>query len=149
MGLERGHVTAFLRNRLPVDRRLSQHTCDRYAYALQLLFEFASAQLRVAPCELQLEQINAQLVLSFLDHLREKRGNTPTTCNARLAAIKSFMRFIQHRVPSSLDDVRRVVAIPAQRTDEPLIPHLSSDEQQALLDAPDPTTRTGLRDRAL
>jgi len=143
------HVTAFLRKHLPIERRRSQNTCDTYAYALQLLFEFASGRLRVEPSALQLEHINAQLILAFLDHCREHRGNGPSTCNGRLAAIKSFMRFLQHRVPSSLDDIRRVLAVPIQKTDQPLTAYLTEDEQQALLDAMDPTTRTGLRDRAL
>ena len=43
------HITAFLRERLPLQRGASEHTCDSYAYAFQLLFQFASARLRVTP----------------------------------------------------------------------------------------------------
>ena len=96
------HITTFLRERLPVQRGASEHTCDNYAYAFQLLFEFASQQYQVAPSALQLEQIDAPLVLAFLDHLEVKRGNSPSTRNNRLAAIKSFMRFCEYRVPSLL-----------------------------------------------
>ncbi len=97
------HITTFLRERLPVQRGASVHTCDSYAYAFQLLFEFASQQYRVPPSGLQLEQIDAPLVLAFLDHLEAKRGNSPSTRNVRLAAIKSFMRFCEYRVPSLLE----------------------------------------------
>ncbi|MGI5865574.1 MAG: tyrosine-type recombinase/integrase [Myxococcales bacterium] len=142
-------ITAYLRERLPRERRASQHTCDTYAYAFQLLFEFASARLGVAPSALHLEQLDAELVMAFLEHLQRDRGNSPRTRNARLAAIKSFFRFVEHRAPAALDQVRRILAIPSQRTDTKLIGHLSVEEQQALLDAPDPETRMGVRDRAL
>lgn len=143
------HVAAFLRERLPQQLAASQHTCDTYAYALKLFFEYASAQLKVAPSALVFEQLDADLLLGFLDHLERERGNGPSTRNARLAAIKSFLRFVEYREPALLDQIRRVMAIPAKRTDQKLVGYLASDEVQALLDAPDPTTRVGIRDRAM
>jgi len=143
------HITAFLREHLPIARRASAHTCEAYSYAFLLLFHFASSQRRIRPSDLQLEHLDARLVMSFLEHLQEQRGNTARTRNARLAAIKSFMRFVEHRVPSALEQIRRVLAIPTQRTDGRIVRHLSLPEQQALLDAPEPTTRLGIRDRAL
>jgi site-specific recombinase XerD len=143
------HITAFLQKRLAVERRASPHTCDTYAYAFQLLFAFMSHKLGVAPADLALEQLDAPLVLEFLDSLQKQRRNSPRTRNARLAAIRSFMRFIEHRVPSALDQVRRIRAIPAQRTDTRIVRHLSVEENHALLDAPEPTTRLGIRDRAM
>lgn len=143
------HITAFLRERLPIERRASAHTCDTYAYAFQLLFEFASARLQVRPSAMHLEQLDALLVTAFLEHLQEQRGNSARTRNARLAAIKSFMRYVEHRVPSALEQIRRVVAIPMQRTDGRIVHALSVPEQEALLDAPDPATRDGIRDRAI
>lgn len=143
------HIAVYLRERLAVERRASPHTCDTYAYAFQLLFEFASAKLGVAPSEIHLEQMDAPLVVEFLAHLQTKRSNGPRTRNARLVAIKSFMRFIEHRVPSALDHVRRVLAIPMQRTDTPVVAYLTEREYRKLLDAPDPATRLGIRDRAM
>lgn len=143
------HITAFLQRRLAVERRASRHTCDSYAYAFQLLFEFAGRKLRLSPSDLSLEHLDAPMVLEFLRHLQVDRRNSPRSRNARLAAIKSFMRFVEHRVPALLDQVRRVRDIPAQRVDTRLVPHLSPEEQRALLDAADPSTRLGIRDRAM
>lgn len=143
------HITEFFQKRLAVDRGASTHTCDTYAYAFQLLLEFMSRKVGVPPADLQLEQLDAPLVLEFLKHIQKERGNSPRTRNARLAAIRSFMRFVEYRVPSVLDQVRRVRAIPVQKSDMPLVRHLNVDEQRALLDAPDPTVRRGIRDRAM
>jgi len=41
------------------------------------------------------------------------------------------------------------MAIPVKRTDQKLVGYLAGDEVQALLNAPDPTTRLGIRDRAM
>lgn len=143
------HIAAFFQKRLTVDLQASPHTCDTSAYAFQLLFEFMSRKLGVAPADIALEALDAPLVLEFLEHLQKDRHNSPRTRNARLASIRSFMRFVEHRVPSALDQVRRVRAIPAQRTDTHIVRHLAVEEQRLLLDAPDPTTRLGIRDRAM
>jgi site-specific recombinase XerD len=143
------HVTAFLRVRLPIERGASPNTCDTYAYALKLLFGFLSNRLKVAPSDLELEQIDAAAVLAFLEYLERHRGCCATTRNARLAAIKSFMRFVEHRVPSALDQVRRILAIPSKKADSRLVAYLRLEEVQALLDAPDPATRSGIRDQAM
>ena len=121
------HITAFLQKRLAVEQACSPHTCDTYAYTFQLLFKFMSHKLGVPPADLQLEQIDAPLVLEFLEHLQKQRHNSARTRNARLAVIRSFMRFIEYRVPSALDQVRRVRAIPAQKTDQRLVRHLTVD----------------------
>jgi integrase/recombinase XerD len=143
------HITAFLRERLPLQRAASEHTCDSYAYAFQLLFQFAAARLRLTPSALCLEQLDASLLMDFLQSLETERGNCARTRNARLVAVKSFMRFMEHRVPAILEQSRRILAIPAKRTDTRLISYLSFDEMQALLNAPDLERRDGIRDRAM
>src|SRR4030095_7949703 len=91
------HMSAFLRDRLPLQRGASQHTCDSYAYSFQLLFQFAAARLKVTPSSLALEQLDAGMVSAFLEHLEDARHNAPETRNVRLAAIKSFFHFLEHR----------------------------------------------------
>jgi integrase/recombinase XerD len=143
------HVTAFFQERLTLERRVSIHTCDSYAYAFRLLLTYASKRLKIAPSRLQFEQIDAPLVVSFLNDLETTRSNGPSSRNVRLAAIRSFMHFMEHRLPSALEQIRRILAIPMKKTDTRLVRHLSTDEVQALLDAPKPTDWTGIRDRAM
>jgi site-specific recombinase XerD len=143
------HLTAFLRERLPLQRGASVHTCDSYAYAFQLLLQFASDRFRVAPSALCIEQLDAPLVLDFLQYIETERHNSPRTRNARLVAIKSFMRFMEYRVPALLEHSRQILAIPAKRTDSRLMSYLSREEMQAVLNAPDLERRDGIRDRAM
>jgi site-specific recombinase XerD len=143
------HVSVFLRERLPLERRASERTCDTYALALRLFFEFAAQRLKVRPSAVALEQLDAPLVLAFLAHLETERHNSPATRNVRLAAIRTFMCFIEYREPSALAQIQRIRAIPMKRTDTRLIDYLNREEMQALLDAPTPDTRDGIRDRAM
>jgi integrase/recombinase XerD len=143
------HIEAFLREHLARHRGASQHTCDSYAYSFQSLFAFASQKLKVAPSALSLEQLDAALISTFLEHLETNRGNSAETRNIRLAAIRSFFRFLQHREPAAVEQVRRILAIPFKKTDTRLVGYLVQEEMQALLDSPDPSTREGVRDRAM
>jgi len=52
-------------------------------------------------------------------------------------------------MPSSLEQVCRIKAIPVKKTDDKVIDYLTSAEMQALLDSPDPKSRAGIRDRAM
>jgi integrase/recombinase XerD len=142
-------IEAFLRDYLARQRGASQHTCDSYAYSFQLLFEFAAKSLKVTPSQLTLEQLDATLISAFLEYLEQVRQNSPDTRNVRLAAIRSFFRFLEYRHPAALEQIRRVLAIPFKKTDTRLVPYLTHKEVQALLDAPDPATRKGIRDRAM
>ena len=95
------------------------------------------------------EHIDAPLVLDFLNDLETTRGNGTSSRNIRLAAIKSFMHFLEYRVPSVIEQIRRVLAIPTKKAESKLVRHLTAEEMQALLDAPEPTGWKGIRDRAM
>jgi len=142
-------ITAFFRERLIEQRGASEHTYDSYACTFRLLFNYASQELKVSPSNLDLDQIDALLVEKFLQHLEDQRDNAPSTRNVRLAAIKSFFHFLEYRQPAALDQIRRILAIPFKKTVSRLVHYLQMEEVQAILDAPDPTTRLGIRDRAL
>ena len=68
------HITAYLKERLPLERGASDNTCASYAYAFKLLFEYASDRLKVPPSALCLEQLDAPLVGGFLHYLETERA---------------------------------------------------------------------------
>jgi len=143
------HITAFLQQRLIDELNASANTCESYAYAFKLLLEYTAQRLKTQPAKLSFEQIDAPLLVDFLGHLESSRGNGANSRNVRLAAIKSFMRFMQYRLPSALQQIQRVLAIPLKKSETRLVKHLTVQEMQAILDAPDPSHRDGIRDRAM
>jgi integrase/recombinase XerD len=114
-------IEVFLHETLAGQRGVSRHTRDSYALSFQLLFMFAAERLKVWPSALTLEQLDAGLISAFLEYLEDTRKNAPVTRNVRLAAIKSFFRFLEYRQPVALDHVRRVLAIPFKKTDQRLV----------------------------
>jgi integrase/recombinase XerD len=142
-------ITSFLREHMPIEQGYSSHTCETYAHAFRLLFIFASKRLGIRPSQICLEQIDAALILDFLAHIEQQRGNCAATRNGRLAAVKAFIRYVEFRVPSALAQARQVHAIPGKRHDQALVRHLTMDQVKAILNAPNVTTRLGIRDRAM
>lgn len=142
-------VSNFLLEHMPRDRGYSPHTCESYAHSFRLLFEFAARRLATRPSRLMLEQIDAAMVVTFLAHIEQDRGNSPVTRNARLAAIKAFMHYVELQQPSALLQVAQIRAIPSKRHDQKLIRHLTLEEVRGCLNAPDLKTRLGIRDRAM
>ena len=142
-------VTGFLRDYMPGQRGYSPHSCETYAIGFKLLLEFAAKRTGTRPSRLSIEQLDAPLIIDFLVHIERERGNGAATRNLRLAAIKAFMRYVEHKVPSALEQIGQIDAIPVKRHDQKLIRHLTLDEVRAILNAPDLATRSGVRDRAM
>jgi len=143
------HLAAFLRDHLPRERNVSPHTVTTYANCFTLLVRFAADRLKRRPTDLTVEDFDPKLIMAFLDHVEGARGNSARTRNVRLAAIRAFFRYIEYRVPACLDLALRVRSIPTKRTDSTLIDYLTRDEITAVLDAPNPRSRLGTRDRAM
>jgi site-specific recombinase XerD len=139
----------FFTQRLMQQRKASAHTIASYRDTFRLLLQFAHKRLRKAPSALALEDIDAPLVVAFLDELERVRGITARTRNLRLTAVHSFFRFVAFEVPSHSAHIQRVLAIPAKRFTRALVPFLSRQEVDALLAAPDQHTWSGRRDHAL
>ncbi len=143
------YIRDFLEDRVEREQALSVHTRASYADTLRLLLVFVSDRVGRSPSELLLEDVNAERVLQFLEHLEGKRKNGSLTRNARLSGIRAFMRFIEFRVPAAIELVRRVRAIPFKSGRSRLVCFLTSAEWQAVVNAAPPTTAIGTRNRAL
>ena len=139
----------FFRRRLVAECGASAHTIASYRDTFELLLRYAEKHAGRTPSALNLQDLDAPVVLSFLDHLETERSCCPRTRNLRLTAIRSFMRYASVRDPACLPVAQRVLAISGKRFDRPVLGCLSHEEVQALLDAPDRTTWSGQRDAAL
>lgn len=142
-------LEAFFAERLIGQRQASPHTVAAYRDALCLLLRFAQGRTRKAPQQLTLEDVDAPLIGAFLNHLEADRGVSVRTRNARLSAIRSLFHFAAYRHPEHAGLIQRVLAIPPKRTDRTLVSYLTEEEMEALLAAPDRSTRLGRRDHTL
>lgn len=84
-----------------------------------LFLDFAQAQLRKQPTAIRLDEITPALILAFLDHLEHELGNTVRSRNARLAALRAFLKFAGRRDVSALHAVEQALGVPMKRFGQP------------------------------
>ncbi|MEQ8730500.1 MAG: tyrosine-type recombinase/integrase [Marinovum algicola] len=130
-------------------RAVSPRTIAAYRDTFRLLLSFAETRIGKAPTALELVDLDARMILGFLDHLEADRKNGARSRNARLAALRSFLKYAAHHDLTALPVIEQALAIPMKRFDRPMLGFLSRPEMQAIHEAPDPRTWTGQRDRVL
>ena len=142
-------LESFFTQRLTRQHQASPATLSAYKDALRLLLLFASSRVRKPVDRLEIQDIDYELVLAFLDFLERERGNTARTRNARLAVIHSFFRHVAFSDPAAVALAQRVLGIPPKRTVKRIVGFLHPPEVGVLLAAPDRRTARGRRDHAL
>lgn len=135
--------------RLVRQRQASPATLASYRDSLRLLISFVADRTGKPPSALGFDDLDAEVISTFLTHLEHDRGNTARTRNNRLAAIRALFRYAALRHPEHAELIARVLDIPQKRHDKAIVAFLTHDEAQALLAAPDPAHWEGRRDRAL
>lgn len=142
-------IQRFFTDRLSVQMEASRHTVAGYRDTFRLLLRFASVRHGKPPVRLAVEDIDVDLVADFLLHGETARGNTARSRNTRLAAIRSFFRYVAMTDPTWLLHCQRILAMPSKRYVRRAVTFLDAEEIAALLAAPDLTTWAGRRDHAL
>lgn len=142
-------IESFFTQRLTRQRQASSATLSTYKDALRLLLRFVSSAIDKPIDRLDIQDIDRDRVLAFLDFLERERGNCPRTRNARLAVIHSFFRHVAFSDPAALALSQRILGIGPKRTIKYVVGFLQPTEVDALLAAPDRGTPRGRRDHAL
>lgn len=142
-------LKGFFSDYLPKVRGLSPHTILSYRDSLKLFLLFVAQQKCISVSELGMEDMGVEEIITFLDHLEEKRHNQTGTRNSRLAAVHSFFRYVAGIYPEVLDQCQRILNIPFKRRTSRTVEYLEYEEITAVLRSVDRTTRDGRRDHAL
>lgn len=142
-------LQSFFTERLLTQRQVSAHTIASYRDTFRLLLRFAQLERHKRPSELDLSDLDAGLIGSFLTSLEQQRRCSARTRNARLTAIRSFFSYASYQEPGLSAHIQRVLAIPYKRQVRPMVAFLSHEEIEAVLAAPDGSTWLGRRDHAL
>lgn len=142
-------LQGFFSDRLIRQRQASPHTIAAYRDTLILLLGYLTQRTGRQPDKLSITDLDATTIAAFLTHLETERGNSTSTRNARLAAIHSLLRYAALRDPDHAALIQRVLAIPPKRCDRAILDYLTRGECDALIAAPDQSTRLGRRDHTL
>ena len=142
-------LEGFFTRRLMQQRQASAHTIASYRDAFRLFLRFAQKRLKITPSALALEQLDAPLIAAFLADLENERGVSTRSRNLRHSAIRSFFQYAVFESPGHASLIQRVLAIPSKRCTRKQVCHLTREEVEALLAAPDRSTWSGRRDHVL
>ncbi len=142
-------LQSFFTDRMITQKRASKHTIRSYRDTFRLLLTFTQQTTGTPPWQLDVGQLDADLITSFLRWLDTDRSNSPRTRNTRLAAIRSLFRYAALRAPDNAATIQRVLAIEGSRVDTTIVSWLNDTESNALLAAPDRSSWIGRRDYAL
>jgi len=129
-------VQAYFAEYLTRQRALSPQTIAAYRDGFVLFLDFAESHLGKSPAALVLADITPDLIIAFLDHLECQRHNCVRSRNARLAALRSFLKFAAHRDVSSLQVIERALGVPVKRFERPMFGYLSREEMLAVIGKP-------------
>ena len=145
-----GLVQRFFAEYLAAQRNLSPHTRLSYRNTFRLLLHFLAEQQRRSVDQLTLGALTPESILAFLDHLERTRRNSPRTRNVRLAAIRTFVRYVLGTAALEfLGPGQRILAIPFKKSSRAALGFMTRDEINAVLAATDQTTWSGRRDLIL
>ena len=93
--------------------------------------------------KLSLDDVTADAIVDFLDYLESDRGNCYRTQNQRLAAFRSFFKYVVSVDASRLEQCERVFSIPLKIYHREVLAYLTSDEIKALLNVLDRSKKSG------
>lgn len=142
-------IERFFAQRLIHQRNVSPHTVASYRDTFRLLFKCAQRILHRPPSRLELADLDAPFIVSFLDDLETNRAIGITTRNLRLTAIRSFFRFVAFEEPAYSGQSQSILAIPGKLHEKREVHFLARAEIEAILAAPDKRTWLGRRDYTL
>jgi site-specific recombinase XerD len=140
-------LAQFLTVYLPVTRACSRHTVSAYRDAFTLFLRFMDQQKATPPDKVSFADFTASNVMAFLGWLCTDRRCSTATANQRLAALKSFFRYVQSQAPEQVAQARQVLGVKAALAPEPAIGYLPVEAVGLLLEHA--ARRRGSRDLAL
>src|SRR5271156_2659773 len=142
-------VKRFLLDHLIAERNLSRNTQRSYRDTLALFLPYAADHHKTPVDRLDIFDLSADVLRSFLNHIEDIRGCSIRTRNQRLAAVHAMARFIAERSPEHIAWCSQIRSVPFKRFARKELSYLEKPEMDAVLAAPELGTRLGVRDHTL
>lgn len=142
-------IRRFLMEHLVQERNLSRNTQQSYRDTLKQILPAVAKQVRKSVDQLDVIDLSAECVRSFLRDLEDKRGLSISTRNQRLAAIHALASFIGMQAPELIEWCGQIRVVPFKKAQQSLITYLEKPEMDAILNSPNRSTAQGTRDHAM
>ena len=133
---------------LPAMRGGSPNTITTYAEAISMFLKYLSQRKKIIPSKISVDDLSVQNIIEFLNYLEKERGNGVSTRNARLAAIRSLVKYLLFEKPEWTIHFHGILSIPTKKTSTAILDYLSQKEMDAILETPS-NSWIGNRDRTM
>lgn len=143
------YLSRFFQSYLPGNRNVSENTIFSYRDTFTKLLSYMKEERGIAPDKVSFSDLQYDTITNFLSYLENDLGCSISTRNQRLAALKSFFRYVEIERPDLLVQCHLILTIKNKKSPKPVIEYLTTEETKLLLEQPDASTRKGLRDLAL
>ena len=130
------YITKYFSEYLPNVVGASKRTISSYRDTFVILLEYLQKEYKININNMELNIINYIKIEKFLEYLEDKRNNSISTRNQRLAAISSFYRYLQKRELSVFDLCSDILTIRKKKAPVKVISYFSVNEVELLLDYP-------------
>lgn len=138
------HIDGFL-NHLRVEKSATNLTLLGYKTDLAQFFNFLSSRYSIPKEEIENDLLNHRSVREYLTYMQEK-GLSRSTMARKLAALRSFVKYLCRE---NILAGNPIAAVSTPKQDKKLPKFLYSPEVELLMDAPDLSTASGKRDKAI
>lgn len=142
-------VRDFLLVYLPKNRCCSPNTVKSYRDTLQLLRTFLKDEKHLAFTQITFDDLDHHAIEQFLTWLGTTRNCSAATLNQRLAALKSFLKYVAMEDVSLTWAYTELSKVAIKKTPRAAVHYLSETALASLFAQPDPTTQLGLRNQFL
>jgi integrase/recombinase XerC len=130
---------------LRLNENASRHTVRAYDSDLSQFLTFLAGRAGRRRADLTMADFDLLAIREFLADLH-RRGNTRASAARKLAAIRTFSRYLRRE---SLLDGDPAALVGTPKREQRLPAHLGEAEMSTLLDMPDASQPLGRRDRAI
>lgn len=144
-----GHLRLFLTDYQPRQRNASPNTIWAYRDSLKQFFCYVAKAEKCSVADIKWTELKNQHVLGFLESIESENGNSISTRNHRLAAIRSFFRYVAQTMPEAVELAAQVLTIPKKKTESKSMDYLTKEELAAILQQVSLETPAGRRDDTL
>ena len=142
-------LSSFLLHELPIIHNQSKNTIASYRDTYIQLLNYMENEKGISSDKIRVTDLTVSTIEEFLNWLEAEKGNSISTRNQRLAAIRSLFHYIQKNAPEYMFQCHQIIGIPFKKAEKRVIGFLNEEKTKELLAAPRNDTLRGLRDQAL
>jgi site-specific recombinase XerD len=142
-------VTKYFSVYLPGIKNYSDNTLKSYNDVFRQFLSYCQDIEGLNLQKIDFPQINDGFVLRFINWLKVEHGCSVSSQNQRLAALRAFFRYAVSEYPQHFSHLNKLINIPLQKRERPIIQYLQANILKDYLALPDMSTASGRRDAAL